>query len=95
MPTNLTIQKKWTIFLSRHMPDKVNFINIDRIFHLKETEYTSSSTHKILSKRDHMLVHKIITNILKNTGKKKKNMENFSYCNGMRSVVRKLENSYK
>lgn len=70
MPTNLTIQKKWTIFLSRHMPDKVNFINIDRIFHLKETEYTSSSTHKILSKRDHMLVHKIITNILKNTGKR-------------------------
>lgn len=94
MPTNLTIQKKWTIFLSRHMPDKVNFINIDRIFHLKATEYTSSSTHKILSKRDHMLVHKIITNILKNTGEKK-NMENFSYCNGMRSVVRKLENSYK
>lgn len=70
MPRNLTIQKKWTIFLSRHMPDKVNFINIDRIFHLKETEYTSSSTHKILSKRDHMLVHKIITNILKNTGKR-------------------------
>ena len=71
MPTNLTTQKKWTILVSRHMLDKVNLINIDRIFHLRETEYTSSSTHKILSKRDHMLVHKIITNILKNTGKKK------------------------